>query len=255
MRIMTLNIWGVYFGNPVEERIDAIEATLRKYSSDVFGLQEACWRWRGSELYERLSDEYTIITEENDYTPLFFKTANFNLTDSGHFLYANTPDESKGVTWAVLEEKKSGKKLGVLNTHLWWKTGEEHDLIREQNATELFAKMQEIKDKYGDIPVFAFGDLNSRAYMRAMKYLNKNGVVSSYEIAENFSPNSSHHGDPVRDEQGIYRGKTTEAPKEESLDHIVTFKEFSGIKEQKVVEDQIILDATDHSPVYIDFEF
>ena len=254
MRIMTLNIWGVYFGNPVEERIDAIEGTLKKYSAEVFGIQEFCLNWHKSDLLERFSENYTVVSGDWDHTPLLFKTATFNLLESGHFLYANTPDDSKGVTWAVLEEKASGKKMGVLNTHLWWKIGDDHDMIREQNATELFAKMQEIREKYGEIPVFAFGDVNSRAHMRAMKYLNKNGVVSSYEIAEKFSPNSSHHGDPVRDENGIYRGKTTSAPREESLDHILTYKEFSKIKEQKVVEDQEILDATDHSPVYIDFE-
>ena len=253
MRIMTLNIWGVYFGNPAGERIDAIEDTLRKYSADIFGLQEFCSGWRESGLIDRLSNKYAAVCFEKDYTPLFFLKDTFNLKDSGHFLYNNTPDESKGFTWAVLEEKATGKMLGVFNTHLWWKTGDEHEIIREQNAMELLASMKEIKEKYNDVPVFAFGDFNSPEDKKAIKYLENNGVITSYKIADKFSPNSSHHGDPIRDEKGIYRGKITDVPKERSLDHIVTFIDDVKIIEQKVVEDQTILDATDHSPVYIDF--
>ena len=65
---------------------------------------------------------------------------------------------------------------------------------------------------------------------------------------------SSHHGDPVRDENGKYRGNKTSRDKTMSIDHIVLYKDDLKIDVQKVVEDQTILDATDHSPVYIDFE-
>ena len=50
-----------------------------------------------------------------------------------------------------------------------------------------------------------------------------------------------------------FNGKETLNPKEKSIDHIVTFKGDIEIQEQKVVVYQEILDATDHSPVYIDF--
>ena len=45
MRIMTSNIWGNYFGNHPEERIDAIESTLKKYNADsIKMIWQADWR-------------------------------------------------------------------------------------------------------------------------------------------------------------------------------------------------------------------
>lgn len=263
MRIMTSNIWGYYFGNPPEERIDAIEATFRKYNPDILGIQELCPGWFKSGLIERLSDEYTFVGAfTGNYSPLLFKTEEFDLIEQGWIKYIyelDLPeiydDISKSVTWAVLEEKKSGKKIGVCNTHLWWKPGDRHEIIREGNAKQLLSAMKSIKEKYGDILVFACGDFNSHADGMALKYLNASNVFSAYDIAKVFSPNSSHHGDPVRGEDGKYHGSKTSDDKTFSLDHIVTFKGDVDIELHKVVEDQEILDATDHSPVYIDFEF
>ena len=256
MRIMTSNIWGNYFGNPPEERIDAVEATLKKYSADVIGIQEMCPSWYKADLKGRLKDEYEFVGAfDGNHSPLFFKRDVFEIIEQGWIRYIGVEDISKSVTWVVLEKKDDGKKIGICNTHLWWKAGEEHELIRESNAKQLLGAMKDIKAKYGDIPVVACGDLNSRTDGKAMKYLNANGVFSSYELADSFSPNSSNHGDPKRDENGILRGKTTADPKEMSIDHIMTFKEDLHISVQKIVEDQEILDASDHSPVYIDFEY
>ena len=132
--------------------------------------------------------------------------------------------------------------------------GDEHELIRENNAKQLLECMKSIKKKYDDIPVVAFGDFNSPADGLAMKYLNKNNVFSAYELADEYSEMSSHHGDPVRGADGQYKGSKTTDDKTKSLDHIATFKDDLKISVHKVVEDREILDATDHSPVYIDFE-
>ena len=256
MRIMTSNIWGNYFGNPPMERIDAIEETLRKYSADIIGIQEMCPHWYEADLKGRLKDEYVFVGAfDGNHSPLFFKRDVFELLESGWIRYTGVEDISKSVTWAVLEKKEDGKKIGICNTHLWWKAGEEHELIRENNARQLVGAMKDIKAKYGDIPVFACGDLNSTAEGKAMKYLNKNNVFSAYELADEFSEVSSNHGDPIRDENGIYRGKRTTNDKTMSLDHVATFKGEIPIKKHMVVEDTLILDASDHSPVYIDFEY
>ena len=46
-----------------------------------------------------------------------------------------------------------------------------------------------------------------------------------------------------------------ENDKTQSIDHVVFFKDELKVKEQRVVGDQDILNASDHSPVYVDFEF
>jgi len=256
MRIMTSNIWGNYFGNPAAERIDAIEGVLKKYSADVIGIQEMCPDWYKNDLAGRLEEDYVFVGGfKGNHSPLFFKRDVFEIIDMGWLRYTGVQDISKSVTWAVLERKEDGKRIGVCNTHLWWKAGEEHEITRENNAKQLLGVMLDIKKKYDNIPVVAFGDFNSRANGKAMKYLNACGVFSAYESADEFSEMSSDHGDPKRDENGIYHGQKTTNDKTMSLDHIVSFKGELHINVHKVVEDQLALDASDHSPVYIDFEF
>ena len=253
MRIMTSNIWGDYFGNAVEIRKDAIVNTYKKYSPDVIGIQEMTPGWYNGGLIEDLQDEYTAVEAMiGNYTPLLYKTSAFVLLERGWEKLTDTPDKSKSITWAVLKRVDDEKTIVVCNTHFWWKIGPEHDVIREINAKQLVEKMSYLKEKY-NAPVFAFGDLNCGADSLVMKYFNKNNVYSSYELAEKYSETGSYHEYPVLGDDGKYHGTTTNKTKYESLDHIVTFKNDVSIKVQDVIVDQEILDATDHSPVIIDF--
>ncbi len=257
MRIMTSNIWGCYFGNPAAERIDAIEATLKRYDADVIGIQEMCPRWYENDLAGRMKDRYTFVSGFiGNHSPLFFKKDIFDIVETGWMRYAKAFDVSKSVTWAVLETKDQHKKIAVFNTHMFWNNKvSDEDERRESNAMELLEKMRSMKEKYGNIPTVAFGDFNSTADGLAMKYLNANNVFSAYELADVWSEVSSHHGNPVRGEDGKYLGTKTTNDKTQSIDHVVFFKDELKVKEQRVVEDQDILNATDHSPVYVDFEF
>ena len=109
MRIMTSNIWGNYFGNPAEERIDAIEGTLKKYNADIIGVQEMCPDWYKNDLAGRLEDTYVFVGGfKGNHSPLFFKRDRFEIIEQGWFRYAKTPDISKSVTWAVLEINGNG---------------------------------------------------------------------------------------------------------------------------------------------------
>lgn len=255
IRIMTSNIWGDYFQNPVELRCNNIIETVRKYSPDVLGVQEITPSWHHSELFTTLSDEYTVLESRlENYVPLLYKTQKYKLLGCGWELYKETPDKSKGITWAVLQDKESGKEIGVCNTHLWWKQGPEHDPIRVKNAKQLLALMDYIKAKY-DVLVYGFGDFNCVYDSAAMDFLRENDIVTSFEVAEEYSKVCTIHGDPVLGEDGAYHGKRTDKDLYASIDHVITYRNESVIKRQVVVEDQIILDATDHSPVYVDVEF
>ena len=64
---------------------------------------------------------------------------------------------------------------------------------------------------------------------------------------------STHHGDPVRGEDNLFHGEATLRTAEHSIDHIICMGAASPI-EFRVVEDQDALDATDHSPIWCDFE-
>lgn len=253
MRIMTMNIWGDYFGNPVDVRIGGILETIKKYSPDVVGMQEVTSGWYNSGLIEALSEEYAPVEAAvGNYTPLFYKREKFNLAKRGWELLSETPDKSKSITWAVLESVDSGKRFAVCNTHFWWKyRNPDDDRIRVCNAAQLFDIAGGIHEKHG-IPVFAFGDLNCREGSPALEYLNERSFTVSYRIADNFTDISSHHGDPKLGEDGKYHGSRTENKIGESIDQILTFRDGAHVTDYTVVCDQSALDATDHSPVFID---
>ena len=257
MRVMTSNIWGCYFGNPAEERIDAVEATLRRYDADVIGIQEMCPEWYRNDIAGRLKDKYNFVGGfDGNHSPLFFKKYLFDIVEMGWMRYSRVFDISKSATWAVLETRDQHKRIAVFNTHMFWNNMiSDDEERRESNAMELLDKMKAMKAKYGNIPTVAFGDFNSTADGLAMKYFNKNNVFSAYELADICSEVSSHHGDPERGEDGCYIGKKTTNDKTTSIDHVVFFKNELKVREQRVVEDQDILNATDHSPVYADFDF
>lgn len=256
MRIMTSNIWGDYFGNPVNVRIDQIYGIYKKYNPDILGLQEITKRWYESGLFERLSDEYdfvgTEICNSNNFVPFAFKK-NLKLISKGYEYLTETPDASKGISWAVLE-REDGKVFAVCNTHFWWKTGSEHDEIRIKNAKQLTYLMKYLAERY-TCPVFAFGDMNSVLSSGVFTVYSENGIKHLHDIADIKDNMSSHHGDPQKAEDGTYHGKKTANDKSFSIDHMIAFGDGFKILQYRIIEDQDALDATDHSPVFVDIEF
>ena len=258
MRIMTTNIWGDYFGNPVDVRENGIYNVYESYKPDVIGFQEITDGWYKSRLFERLSNEYFFVGTElfgnTNYVPMAVRN-NYKLIAKGYELLEETPDKSKAITWAVLLDKEQKKSFGVCNVHFWWKQGkEEYDTIREKNAEQLVGVMKYINSRYG-CSVFAFGDMNCTRSSRVFKIVYPaNEVVQLFDVAEERDLVSSHHGDPVVSADGSYHGEKTARDYNHSIDHIVGLGGDFKVTEYRIVEDQYALDATDHSPVYADID-
>ncbi len=266
MRIMTSNIWGDYFGNPVNVREDLLLKIYKRYSPDILGVQEYNKGWYNGNLIDWMAPDYSVlgtelcnpdckvgedVFEKTNYVPLFFKK-DLGVLAYGFEYYTDTPDKSKSITWAVLKE--NDKIFAVCNTHFWWMTGPEHDKIRNINANQLVNLMKYLHKKY-DCPVFAFGDMNTTVLSEVFKIFQENGVKHLNDIAEKKCEVSSYHFDPVVTESGRYKGTKTTNDKTCSIDHIVALGDGFKVKEYKVIEDQEALDSTDHSPVYADIEF
>lgn len=252
MRIMTSNIWGDYFGNPVDVREDLLFKVFKKYSPDVLGMQEYTDGWYNGNMYNWLSGEYypvgTELYNNINYVPLAIKKE-YKLLNYGYEYLENTPDISKGITWAVIE--KDNKRLAVCNTHFWWKTGAEHDVIREENARQLVNLMKHLYNRYG-CPVFSFGDMNTQISSGVFKVYCQNGIKHLLDLATSKDTVSSHHGDPVLGDDGRYHGKKTDKDFNFSIDHIVVLGDVDAVLQYRIIEDIEALDATDHSPVYVD---
>ncbi|MBQ2725923.1 MAG: endonuclease/exonuclease/phosphatase family protein [Clostridia bacterium] len=258
IRIMSSNIWGDYFGNEIAVREDQLLDVYQRYAPDVLGMQEATPGWRQSALFRELAKDYEFVDTgrftDGNYTPLVYRREFFDLVDSGFVQFEDTPDKSKSITWAVLEHKVTGKRFGAMSTHWWWKNigKAEDDAIRVSNAAKVTEIARTIAERYG-IPVFAFGDFNSRYACPSLAHLRENGWKFAQEEADVTLMVSTHHGDPKRGEDGLFHGEPTLQTAERSIDHIVYMGPAVPL-EFRVVEDQDALDATDHSPIWCDFE-
>ncbi len=291
MRIMTSNIWGDYFGNSPIGRDRQLLDVYEKYAPDVIGMQEATWAWYGCALMPELEGKYHIIGrdvsgEANNFVPMAI-SKQFTLIDKGYERLEDTPDISKAITWCVAE--RDGRTVAFCNTHFWWMKGNEdvvlrrncgvedfslddHNGLRQKNANQMARLMKRIFEKYS-CPVFAFGDMNSTIEEGVFSEYAENGINKLFDLAEERDETCSIHGDPKRDENGVYRGVVANKEyikwfrnrlflrEDESLpdyftsiDHIVSLGDGFTVKQYRIVEDQGALDATDHSPVYADVE-
>lgn len=257
VRIMASNIWGDYFGNPVDIREEQLGKIYEKYDPDILAMQEATPAWNNSKLYAAMKDKYTFVTSpeapDNNYVPLVYRTGMFEELESGFVKFPDTPDKSKGATWAVLKHIQTGKLLAVFGTHFWYqKFGDpEHDALRVSNAHLITKCADELCTKY-DIATVALGDMNSFPNAPAIQYLRKTGWRLARDHAKYTSDVSTHHGDPQRGEDGLYHGRRTTLTWEHSIDHIA-YRGNIMPERFVVIEDQDALDPTDHSPIYCDF--
>ncbi|MCD7805892.1 MAG: endonuclease/exonuclease/phosphatase family protein [Lachnospiraceae bacterium] len=256
LKIMSSNIWGDYFGNEIPPRALQLSGIYHKYSPDILGLQEMTPNYYKDAFLTYLSDLYTLVpvptSGQGNYTPLLYQEKRFRLLDCGWEPLSHTPDQSKSLTWAILQDRQTARKLAAISTHFWYKT--EHssdDDIRMCNAKQLSSRIVELETDYG-CPVFAFGDFNCGTFSEPVLFLDSRGLPSAQLTAEEYRDNvSSHHGDPVRGEDSLYHGSPTALSADHSLDHIIYTKKSVSVKEYHVVTDQAALDATDHSPIYI----
>ena len=276
LRFLSFNIWGDYFGNPVEEREAGVEATILKSQPDVVSLQEVTPGWYASPMFAHLKQAgYALVRGDEDaalkraafegektpkhinHEPLLYRTDRLKLLDSGTDFFHLSLTTSKSVTWAVLERTSDGRRFAAFATHFWWKgNGEESDAIRELNARHVLRVLVDIRRKWGaDLPAILGGDLNSTDASPAHAMLRSGGFVNAASHADVRSPHGSHHGNPVRGADGKYHGARRPVASDTpaySIDHVFYTSGIHALKHE-IITDQTALDVSDHSPVLVEF--
>lgn len=277
LRFLTFNIWGDYFNNPVAEREKGVEATILNSRADVVALQEVTPNWYKSQMFLNLAkagyevvrgDEAAALrraaftgnpTKEHiNHEPLLYRKDRLKMLESGTEFFHLTLQTSKSVTWLVLEDKETGRRFAAFGTHFWWQhNGMESNAIRELNARHILWILADIRRKWGaDLPAILGGDLNSHVTSTDHAMLRSGGFVNAASHAEIRSTHCSHHGNPVRGEDGKWRG-SLQAPERDkakySIDHIYYTNGIRALRHE-IVTDQIALDVSDHSPVLVEFE-
>ena len=285
MKFMTFNIWGDYFKNPVPEREKSVFNVIRRHAADFVSLQEVTPNWWNSMVFTNAAAAgYAVVRGDEDlalsrafarppkdadrirkgrnwvnHEPLLYHADRFALLDSGVEFYNLTLQVEKSVTWGVFEDRTSGRRLIAFATHFWHMGGREGDAHREYNVLKVIETLNRVKAKWGELPVIGGGDLNenfgSHHPVVQSKFADY-GFVNAKSEADVTDPRSTLPGRPKRGADGKFHGVpgNTEGPKRCWLDHVLYTPETIHATKHAVVIDQDALDASDHSPVIVDFE-
>jgi endonuclease/exonuclease/phosphatase family metal-dependent hydrolase len=258
MKIYCQNIWN---NNPCAPRNCIVRELVRDFDADVCFFQECGPQTNRigdgeAPIVKLMNDSYSEVYPEaadRNFTPVFYKNDKYNLIDSGYFLYDGLNDaNSKSVTWAVLEEKETGKKVVVASTHLWWKyDSEEDNFQRLQNVAQLKRFCDEMVSETG-LPIIVGGDFNngkgSLQGDEPYHIMLKEGFCDTRLIAEETcdEPTCVNSYPDVLPDKTV----TPRNPSEYTIDYIFTYNaENSKTKKFNVLTSETARQTSDHSPV------
>ncbi|HEV7298730.1 MAG TPA: endonuclease/exonuclease/phosphatase family protein [Tepidisphaeraceae bacterium] len=247
LRVMSYNILSEEWNakTPIDGRQDSVSQTIRHFAPDVVGLQEVSVKWYGV-LPGLLLPKYEMVQTtnskgESNYTGMAYHTEKVKLLDSGTELYSVGAGGTKIrlVTWGYYEKLDNGAKFVVMNTH--WCIREPNRLVHAQEMADLFAKLRE---KY-NCPVVTVGDHNADQNDQEYKdFASKTGM-------KNARVNAEKKNRDFRTAHSL--GKKPRPLPDSAIDQIFYTDELTCLF-YNVLIDQVILDASDHCPIYADFK-
>ena len=217
--------------------------TLIDSKADIIGLQEAraiqydCVR-TALQGYGSFID-YRDDSEDPEGCPLFYNLSKFDIESKGTFWLSETPDRIS-IDWgsacyricsyAVLVNKKDGKKLAVFNTHL--------DHISEEARIKGIRLVLKKLNEFGGMPCVLMGDLND--------FENS----ETYKAATNLFDDAKYKTQDS-DSGATYQNWGTELD-DENIDFFLISKEGIDVSQYRVVRttyDGVY--PSDHFPIQL----
>lgn len=259
-RIMTWNL-GCMVSEDKNGQLECVDILLR-YLPDIIGLQE-CNAAVHSKVLKSLPDYYAFANKTHtnkstvNYTPIMYNTELFTLLKSdlvwlrGRYTGTNT----KSLNWAVFEDK-NGAKFALINYHgavcsnsySGFENYTSSQLTNQANEWKLDNVVQvlEIKNaiisEFGDIPIMVSGDNNFNSSSQPYKNLTADGFVD----AELTARISKVTGYKTSYSYGSVPGSGL------SIDHIFGLNNVDFVVHY-IVRGDDVWKASDHCPVYVDF--
>ena len=168
--------------NSWQLRCPATVYMLDEELPDVFGLQEA-YPYQVKFITENCMqyEAYGVGREngkkQGEQTAIVYNKKKIALLKKGTFWLSETPDKpsigwdaacKRTATWAIMKDKKSGKKFFFLNTHL------DHvgSVAREKGLELILDKISELNTQ--SLPVVITGDMNVTPDNTSLRPLNEN---------------------------------------------------------------------------------
>ena len=246
LKVMTFNIrYGTADdgADSWQFRKDNAIATVKDFSPDVFGLQEAL-QFQIDEFSKQMP-AYTCVgvgrddgKQAGEHSCIFFSNKRFTLDSTQTFWFSDTPNipASKGwgnnitriCTWALLRDNNSGKSFYIFNVHL----DHESQPSREKSA-ELLVKRISSKR----LPVILTGDFNSGEENPAIQTILTAGLVDTYrQLHSKQKDEGTYHA---------FKGNTDD----EKIDFIFVSKDFKALASEIVHKNYNGRYPSDHFPV------
>jgi endonuclease/exonuclease/phosphatase family metal-dependent hydrolase len=185
--------------------------------------------------------------DEGEYSAIFFKSNKFKFLNSSTFWLSQTPDKvsmgwdavcNRVCTYALFENKKSGKQFYVFNTHF------DHIGVetRKNSAILIIQKIAEINSE--KLPVILTGDFNMEATHESIehitKHLNDSKAISKQEP---FGP------------VGTFNGFNFHEPVKNRIDFIFVSSEINVEKYAVLSDSKDCKYPSDHLPVLVKIKF
>ncbi len=259
-RIMTWNL-GCMVSEDNHGEIECADILLR-YLPDVLGLQE-CNAAVHNKVLTSLPDYYEFANKKHtgkstvNYTPIIYNTRLFKLVKSdlvwlrGRYTGTNT----KSLNWAVLEDN-NGNKFAVINFHgavcsnsySGYENYTSAQLSAQAHEWKLdnVAQVIEIKNsiiaEFGSIPVMVTGDNNFNSGSEQYANMKADGFTD----AEHTARISKMPGYRTSYSYGTVPGEGL------SIDHVFGMNGVDFVT-HAVVRGEDVWKASDHCPVYVDF--
>ena len=185
--------WAVNAGitRPLKERAEMIRTAVLTELPDVLTLAERYEEWTdylgGTKL-----EGYTFVadTVEGDVvnrTPIAYRTDKFDLQESGFRFYTGSALDGinkRGITYAVLKDRASGKEFAVFATHWTSGNGDENSTLRSQQSAETAAFIAEILNGK-NLPVVAAADFNANTENSSYQSLLSGANLTDSDVAVN----------------------------------------------------------------------
>jgi endonuclease/exonuclease/phosphatase family metal-dependent hydrolase len=232
--------------NAWPNRSEKVAALLRFHEADVFGLQEAL-AGQINDLKKQLPQMKCIGVgrddgkEAGEFSPVFFDTTKFKLTDFGWFWLSQTPEKpgfgwdahyNRICTWVILKQK-NGVQVLVLNTHF----DHQGDVARAESAKLIIEKIDELNTR--DLPVILMGDFNLTSDAGPIQYIEKRMKDSKLISLE-----------PPYGPEGTFNGFDFNSELKERIDFIFVNKKVSVQKYAVLTDSKDNRYPSDHLPVF-----
>lgn len=255
LNVMTFNIRLDHAGdgsNNWQYRKDVAAKVVTLYDVDIMGGQEVLNN-QLKDLLERLPGYSAIGVGRDDgidrgeFSPLIYKNNRFSEEKSGTFWISETPDVAgkmgwdaacnRVASWAILKDKKSGKRIFAINTHL------DHMGLtaRREGANLLINKINELAN---GLPVVLTGDFNDLPTSDAVKNITditkKGSLIDSKTIASKVSGSDWTFHDFGR----------LPVDKRERIDYIFVSKQVNVLDYETLPDTLNNIFVSDHKPVY-----